>query len=56
MKQQYLVTDAIGQLGNAITRLLLDRGHSVRVLVPLESDMTALNGLPVDIVFGDVFG
>lgn len=54
MKQQYLVTDAIGQLGNAITRLLLDHGSSVRVLVPPETDMTALRGLPVDIVYGDV--
>ncbi|MDD4096222.1 MAG: NAD-dependent epimerase/dehydratase family protein [Oscillospiraceae bacterium] len=54
MKQQYLVTDAIGQLGNAITRLLLDHGHAVRVLVAPESDMTPLKGLPVDTVFGDI--
>ncbi|MBN1891234.1 MAG: NAD-dependent epimerase/dehydratase family protein [Clostridiales bacterium] len=54
MKQQYLVTDAIGQLGNAITRLLLDHGHAVRVLVPLEGDITPLKGMPVDIVHGDV--
>ncbi len=54
MKQQYLVTDAIGQLGNAITRLLLDHGHAVRVLVHPDSDITPLKGLPVDIIFGDV--
>jgi len=54
MKIHYLVTDAIGQLGNTIVRLLLDHGQSVRVLVHPEQDITPLKGFPVEIVFGDV--
>lgn len=54
MKRQYLVTDAIGQLGNTIVRLLLDHGQSIRVLVHPDQDITPLKGFPVEIVFGDV--
>jgi dihydroflavonol-4-reductase len=54
MKRHYLVTDAIGQLGNTIVRLLLDHGQTVRVLVHPDQDITPLKGFPVEIVFGDV--
>ena len=49
-----LVTGATGLVGSHIVRALLRRGHSVRALRRASSDCTAIDGLPVDIAYGDV--
>jgi dihydroflavonol-4-reductase len=49
-----LITGATGFVGSHITRLLLDRGDVVRILVRRESDTRALAGLAVERVNGDV--
>lgn len=49
-----LVTGASGFLGSAIVRLLLDEGHQVAVLVRRQSDQSNLDGLDVDIRYGDL--
>ena len=49
-----LVTGATGFIGANVVRALLDTGVSVRVLVRYGSDMRNLNGLPVEVVHGDI--
>jgi len=49
-----LVTGANGLVGANLVRELLARGHDVRALVRLKSDLRSLNGLEVEKVFGDV--
>lgn len=51
-----LVTGATGLVGNNVTRLLLDRGVPVRVLVRDRSreHLRCLEGLDVDVAWGDV--
>jgi dihydroflavonol-4-reductase len=49
-----LVTGANGFVGAALVRALLNRGHSVRALVRVESNRTNLEGLPIDLATGDV--
>lgn len=49
-----LVTGASGFVGSAVVRALLARGAAVRVLVRPTSPPTALAGLPVDRVVGDL--
>lgn len=49
-----LVTGATGFIGAAVTRCLLDRGASVRVLVRRHSDGRNLAGLKVEQVYGDL--
>jgi len=46
------VTGATGHLGGNLVRALLEEGRSVRVLV--RSDRRAIDGLPVEVVEGDV--
>lgn len=54
MIRQYLVTDAIGQLGHAIVRKLVEQKRWVRVLVDPDADTTPLHGLPVEVSYGSV--
>lgn len=49
-----LVTGATGLVGNNVVRLLLDRGHTVRVLGRTSSDSRPLAGLVVERYAGDV--
>lgn len=49
-----LVTGATGLIGSHIVRALIRRGHAARALVRGSSDRSALSGLPVEIVVGDV--
>lgn len=46
------VTGASGHLGNVVCRVLVEQGHAVRALV--RADHRALNGVPVELVPGDV--
>ena len=49
-----LVTGATGFVGSAVLRALLRRGEPVRALVRPSSSLRLLEGLPVDIVAGDL--
>ena len=49
-----LITGATGFVGSAVLRALLRRGEPVRALVRPSSSLRLLEGLPVDIVTGDL--
>jgi len=49
-----LVTGASGFVGSAVTRCLLAAGHEVRCLIRPESDQRNLDGLPVEMLEGDL--
>jgi len=49
-----LVTGAAGHLGAALVRGLLEKGERVRAFVLPEEDTSSLNGMPLDVVKGNV--
>ncbi|MXV44204.1 NAD-dependent epimerase/dehydratase family protein [Saccharibacter sp. 17.LH.SD] len=49
-----LITGATGFVGSSVARVLLARGHRLRVLVRPTSDRSNLEGLPVEFVEGDL--
>lgn len=49
-----LVTGATGHLGNVLVRELVSRGESVRALALPGEDLRSLEGLPIEIVEGNV--
>jgi dihydroflavonol-4-reductase len=49
-----LVTGATGHIGNVLVRQLIERGENVRALVLPGEDLLPLQGLPLEIVEGDV--
>ena len=49
-----VVTGATGHIGNVLVRELLERGQVVRALVMPADDLHPLEGLEVEIVYGDV--
>jgi dihydroflavonol-4-reductase len=54
MSGQILVSGANGFVGSAVVRALLRRGYPVRALARASSDTSNLEGLPVEIVRGDL--
>jgi dihydroflavonol-4-reductase len=49
-----LITGASGFVGSAVLRQLIQAGHSLRALLRPESDHSNIDGLPVEIVHGDL--
>jgi dihydroflavonol-4-reductase len=49
-----LVTGANGHIGSRIVKLLLERGRKVRAFVRQSSDLSGLQGLDVELAYGDV--
>lgn len=49
-----LVTGANGFTGSYLTKHLLEKGHQVRVLVRKGSNLSALEGLPVEYAYADL--
>ncbi len=49
-----LITGASGFVGSAVLRRLIETGHSVRALIRQHSDRRNLEGLRVEICFGDL--
>ncbi|REJ68570.1 MAG: NAD-dependent epimerase/dehydratase family protein, partial [Proteobacteria bacterium] len=49
-----LVMGANGFMGSHITRLLVAQGRQVRAMVRPTSDLSALQGLDIEICYGDI--
>jgi len=49
-----LVTGATGYIGSAVVRVLLEKGAAVRCLVRQTSNLKNLQGLEVELAFGDI--
>ncbi len=49
-----LVTGAAGHVGTALVRELVGRGEKVRVFVLPDEDISSLNGIPLEVVKGNV--
>ena len=49
-----LVTGATGYIGSAVVRVLLEKGEAVRCLVRQTSNLRNLEGLEVELAFGDI--
>jgi uncharacterized protein YbjT (DUF2867 family) len=49
-----LVTGSTGLVGSHVTRLLVERGDAVRALVRERSSLDVLDGLDVELAYGDV--
>lgn len=49
-----LITGASGFLGGRLTQLLVQHGEGVRILARSTSDLTYLEGLPIQVVRGDL--
>ena len=49
-----LVTGANGLVGANLIRSLLDQGHRARAFVRSTSDLRSLNGVEVELAFGDI--
>ncbi len=54
MKEKVLITGANGFIGSNLCRFLLAKGYAVYGLVRRTSDLHFLEGLPVELIFGDL--
>ncbi|CAI9120195.1 hopanoid-associated sugar epimerase [Brytella acorum] len=54
MSEYTLVTGATGFVGSAVARVLLERGHRLRLMVRAGADGSNLKGLDAEIVNGDL--
>lgn len=54
LMEQFIVTGATGHIGNVMVRKLCEQGQNVKVLALPNEDLSPLENLKVDIVFGDV--
>lgn len=52
--EKFIVTGATGHIGNVLVRKLCEQGQNVKVLALPNEDLSPLENLKVDIVFGDV--
>ena len=55
MARTKLVIGASGFLGSHVTKQLVARGEDVRVMIRSTSSTQGIDGLPVDIHYGDIF-
>ncbi|MEZ4851946.1 MAG: NAD-dependent epimerase/dehydratase family protein [Bacteroidia bacterium] len=51
---QVLVTGANGFIGNVLVKTLLEQGYQVKAMVRKSSDLRSLEGLDVELVYGDI--
>ena len=49
-----LITGSTGFLGSAVLRELLDDGREVKLLIRKEADTSNIDGLDVEIAYGDL--
>lgn len=55
MYQTYLVTGAAQPVGRLVTKMLVESGNNVRILVDEDADLSAFAGMNVEVFRGEVF-
>lgn len=50
----FLVTGATGHLGNTVVKQLIEQKHDVSAIVLPKDDVSCLQGLPVNFIFGNI--
>ena len=51
---KYIITGATGHIGNVVARKLCEKGYNLTALVLPNEDLSALKGLNINLVEGDV--
>ena len=55
MYQTYLVTGALKPVGRLVTKMLVESGNNVRILVDEDADLSPFEGMKVEVFRGEVF-